>query len=269
MDILDLGRLKGPILAFGGPYSNLQALEAVLSQADELAIPAENRICTGDAAAYCADPAAVCDRLMSEGMAVVKGNCEAQLAEGSFDCNCGFTPGSTCSILAVAWFAFATGMVRTDHRVWMARCPDRIVFEHAGLRVAVLHGGASAVNAFLWPVSDDAAFAREIALLQEQVGPVDRIIAGHAGVAFQRSVAGVQWINAGAIGLPENDGSPATRFALIDADGTVRLKKLYYDHFAAARAMEAVGLTQGYDRALVTGFWPSEDVLPKSLRRAA
>ena len=33
------------------------------------------------------------------------------------------------------------------------------------------------------------------------------------------------------------------------------------------RAMRSAGLTQGYDTALQTGNWPSEDVLPKELRR--
>ncbi len=28
----------------------------------------------------------------------------------------------------------------------------------------------------------------------------------------------------------------------------------------------AGGLTQGYDRALETGIWPSEDILPKEMR---
>ena len=37
----------------------------------------------------------------------------------------------------------------------------------------------------------------------------------------------------------------------------------------AAAAMRAVGLTQGYERALASGWWPSEEVLPADLRRAA
>lgn len=35
-----------------------------------------------------------------------------------------------------------------------------------------------------------------------------------------------------------------------------------------AAAMVAAGLTQGYDAALLSGYWPSEEVLPPDLRRA-
>jgi len=34
-------------------------------------------------------------------------------------------------------------------------------------------------------------------------------------------------------------------------------------------AMRRAGLVQGYDTALSTGYWPSEDVLPADLRVAA
>jgi len=35
----------------------------------------------------------------------------------------------------------------------------------------------------------------------------------------------------------------------------------------AAEAMIAAGLTQGYETALLTGYWPSEDILPLELRK--
>lgn len=44
---------------------------------------------------------------------------------------------------------------------------------------------------------------------------------------------------------------------------------LFYDHTAAQGAMQAAGLIQVYDAALMTGYWPSEEVLPPALRRAA
>jgi hypothetical protein len=57
---LDLGALApdaGPILVFGGPYSNIRALTALRRVADRLNIPAKRTICTGDIVAYCAEPA--------------------------------------------------------------------------------------------------------------------------------------------------------------------------------------------------------------------
>ena len=48
-------RMDGPVLVFGGPYSNLEATRAVLAEAVRLAIPSEHVICTGDIVAYGAD----------------------------------------------------------------------------------------------------------------------------------------------------------------------------------------------------------------------
>ena len=39
---------NGPLLVFGGPYSNLQATRAVLDEAARRGIPAKRVICTGD-----------------------------------------------------------------------------------------------------------------------------------------------------------------------------------------------------------------------------
>lgn len=96
-------------------------------------------------------------------------------------------------------------------------------------------------------------------------GEVDAVIAGHSGIAFQRDIDGVAWINAGVIGMPPNDGDPRTEYAVLDA-GQVGFHRLSYDHNAASRAMRAVGLTQGYEQSLRTGLWPNEDILPDQLR---
>ena len=56
MKIGDLGTLKGPVVFFGGPYSNLQATQALLAEAEAQGVPPGNLICTGDIAAYCAQP---------------------------------------------------------------------------------------------------------------------------------------------------------------------------------------------------------------------
>ena len=61
MDTKQLIRVDGPILIFGGPYSNLAATAAVLSEAKRLDIARERTICTGDLTAYCGDPAVTID----------------------------------------------------------------------------------------------------------------------------------------------------------------------------------------------------------------
>lgn len=266
LHIVDLGTLSGDILLFGGVYSNLQALEALMNWADEAKIPIQNRICTGDVVAYCADAAASFSILHQARVPMIAGNCEQQLALDALDCGCGFEEGSTCDRLSAGWFQHANAVINASTRAQMGALPAWITFMHEGRRYAVVHGGASSVNAFLWPSDDEAVFELEIKVLQGVVGKVDGVICGHSGLAFSRDIGAVKWINAGAIGMPPHDGRMETRFAVLSA-GDVRIERLSYDAEGAHAAMVAAGLTQGYHTALLSGIWPSEDILPTALRR--
>src|SRR5262249_49677416 len=70
-DERDLGVLDGPVLVFGGPYSNLEAAQAIRAEAARLGIPRERTICTGDIVAYCADPGATVALIRDWGIPVV------------------------------------------------------------------------------------------------------------------------------------------------------------------------------------------------------
>lgn len=264
--VQDLGVLSGEVMVFGGPYSNLQATQALIAAAGARGIPAARCICTGDVVAYCADCAATLAAIRDFGCPVVAGNCEKQLAAGAADCGCGFGEGTECDVLSAGWYAYATACVGAADRVWMQGLPDIVTFHHDGRRVAVVHGAATDVARFLWPTSTEAEFRAEIAAVEAAAGMVDRVIAGHAGLAFARDIGAVQWINAGVIGMPPHDGRPETRYAVLSGEGVV-FHRLGYDHDAAHAAMQRAGLTQGYDQALQSGFWPSEDILPRALRR--
>ncbi|MEM9269605.1 MAG: metallophosphoesterase, partial [Pseudomonadota bacterium] len=149
---------------------------------------------------------------------------------------------------------------------FMADCPDIILIEHHGLRVAVLHGGVSARNRFLWETDPDTVFLEELDLLEGQVGSVDLVLAGHSGLAFERKIGRVRWVNCGTIGLPANRGRAETEFAVLKG-GDVTICSLPYDVERAQAGMRAAGLTQGYEQSLITGYWPNEDILPRALRR--
>jgi predicted phosphodiesterase len=267
-DLINLGEIEGDVLAFGGIVSNANALDAFRRIAEGRGYTPRQMICTGDIAAYCGQPVEAVAGLRAIGAATIRGNCEESLAECAPDCGCGFDTGSTCELLSVAWYSHVDASLSAGDRRWMAALPRLASFRAHGRRWGVLHGGVTAINRFLWPTSPEAAFAEEIAALEAITGPVDAILAGHCGLPFLRETAGRIWFNTGALGMPPNDGEPRTSFGVIGADGP-RLERLDYDHEAAAEAMRAVGLVQGYDRALLTGWWPSEDVLPSDLRRAA
>lgn len=263
--VKNLGELAGDVLVFGGAHSNLHATRALLGRADALGIARHRRIFTGDAVAYCGDPVQTVRALWGH-CELVAGNCEKQLVAGADDCGCGFKDGSACAQMSVAWFRFARKSLGAAELSHMADCADIIVFSAYGLRYAVIHGGATDISRYLWPSSPDAEFASEIAAITDQVGRIDAVVAGHCGVAFERHVAGVRWINPGAIGMPPNDGRRQTRYMLLTERGA-RIERLDYDVHGAMTAMQSAGLVQGYDQALKTGIWPSQDILPKQMRR--
>mmetsp|Transcript_18238 Transcript_18238/g.28743 ORF Transcript_18238/g.28743 Transcript_18238/m.28743 type:complete len:280 (+) Transcript_18238:1-840(+) len=260
----DLGVLDGPVLVFGGPYSNRQATQAVLAQA---AARGAMPVCTGDVVAYCGAPAQTVAAVRAAGCAVVAGNCEIQLAAAAPDCGCGFADGSACDLLSVGWYGYASARIGDADRVWMGGLPDVISFVHAGARYAVIHGGVSDVARFLWSSTAGAEFESEWDLLEAAIGPVDHVLAGHSGIPFVRDLRRGRWINVGVVGMPAHDGRDVTRFAVLEG-GAITVHDLDYDVGGAVADMQAAGLTHGYDRALRSGYWPSEDVLPRDLRRA-
>lgn len=265
MKIIDLGELRDDILIFGGVYSNLHALDALINHTINCGISPKNVICTGDIVAYCAYAEESVNLIREFGCHVLAGNCEQQLAKRSNDCGCGFDEGSMCSMLSRSWYAHAKSQISDLSLDWMSKLPERMVFNHKGLRYGVVHGGASDISKFIWPVNSDMDLKDEFKLLEAQIGCLDCLIAGHTGIPMVRNFNKKKWLNSGAIGMPSNDGDIDTKFLTI-SEIDININKLEYDVNAAYQAMQATSLTQGYHNALKTGYWPSQDTLPESMR---
>jgi len=253
-------RPDGPLLFFGGPYSNLEATRALLDRAAALGIAPWRTVCTGDVVAYGADPAATVELLRNCGCHVVMGNCEESLAAGRADCGCGFPEGSQCERLSAAWFAHAAAELDAGARAWMAGLPRRIDIEIGGSRFAAIHAGADRINRFVFASTATAVKASEI----DKTG-TDAIIAGHCGLPFTQKLGQRLWHNAGAIGLPANDGTPRTWYSVLNIEhGNIVIEHcaLEYDYRTAAAKIRRAGLPEQYAAALETGLWPGCDVLP-------
>jgi predicted phosphodiesterase len=254
-----------PLLVFGGPYSNLEAIQALRARAETLAIPAVNVICTGDVVAYCAAPEET-SRLVAEwGCHVIQGNCEQQLAVAAEDCACNFEDGTECATLAKGWYPYANARMSDDMRAWMSGLPQTLRFTYAGRTFRVVHGGTAVVNRWV--------FQSERDVLAEEVAHsgADITIAGHSGIPYIARVGGRVWFNPGVIGMPANDGTADVWYGLIrEIDGELLLSthRLSYDHHSAAAAMRRSGHANGYARTLITGLWPSLDILPPVEREA-
>ena len=172
-----------PVLFFGGPYSNLAATKAVLKEAAQKNIPAENIICTGDVVAYCAEPQETVSLLMDNNIAVVMGNCEEQLGLGEEDCGCGFEEGTACDVLSDQWYRYASAHLDENALAWMRALRRQIVLEMAGFRMAVVHGSVSEIAQFIFASTEAAVLESEIDL-----SDCDGVIGGHCGLPFTRSL---------------------------------------------------------------------------------
>jgi predicted phosphodiesterase len=257
--------LQPPVLVFGGPYSNLRALVALRQRADELGIPASHAICTGDVVAYCAEPEETTAAIRDWGCHVIAGNCEEQLAAAAEDCACGFEAGSACDLLAKGWYPFANARLSAASRAWMGTLPKTLTCGVDDWKLSVIHGGVDVINRFVFASQRDV-LAEELARSEADV-----VIAGHAGVPFIEKVGRAVWFNPGVVGVPANDGTPDIWYGLIGRDADHLLlstRRLAYDHAGAAAAMRRQGHADGYARTLVTGLWPSLDVLPPAERAA-
>ena len=259
---LHLGKLSAPVLLFGGPYSNLSATHAIKAIADKRGIPPEHCICTGDIVAYCAHAKETTDVIRDWGVHCVMGNCEESFANSANDCGCGFDTGTQCDLLSAQWFTYANQQLEHTQRQWFAELPREIHFSFNGLQVMVIHGSVSSINQFVFESHEDSIFRQEFSLTN-----ADIIIGGHCGIPFTKQVDDRIWHNAGAIGMPANDGTPRTWYSIIDIhEGKARITihALHYHHEQAATAMQHAGMANGYADALLTGIWPSTDILPSA-----
>lgn len=253
----------GPLLVFGGPYSNLRATQALIAEAARLGIPPNRVICTGDVVAYCAEPEETAQAIAAWGCHVIQGNCEQQIAAGAADCACNFEEGSACDLLAKGWYPFASARASAEMRGWMGALPQTLTFQIGGLSFRVVHGGVQDLSRWVF-ASDRPALEEEVA----QAG-ADVVLAGHCGLPFVAQVGRQTWFNAGVIGMPANDGTTDVWYGLVSpaaAGVALSTHRLGYDHAGAAAAMRRFGHANGYARTLLTGRWPSLDVLPANER---
>ncbi|GIL40062.1 metallophosphoesterase family protein [Roseiterribacter gracilis] len=255
----------GPLFVIGGPYGNYDATLAALDEAARRGV--HDILCTGDLVAYCADAAETVALLRASGAAIVAGNVEQQLAAEADDCGCGFEEGSACDALSARWWQHALASIDTETRAWMGSLPTRIDVQWHHTRFSAIHGGAREISKFLFASDKDEIFATELDLLG-----TDGVIAGHCGLPFVRELYdGRIWLNAGAVGMPANDGTPRVWCAQLTPQGDqieIETIALDYDPYPAAKRMRAAGLPEGYAAALISGLWPSLDVLPPAERAA-
>ena len=259
---LHLNAISEPVLVFGGPYGNLQATLALREIAEKASFPPDRIICTGDLTAYCAQPKETIALVRDWGIHCIKGNVEEQLAAGLDDCGCNFSSGSTCDRLSQQWYRYTDEQVSADQRAWLRILPDHLRFHLNGFDCVVAHGAFSSISRFLFAstpwIEKEAEFERAQA---------DIIIAGHSGLPFSQSQQGKLWCNAGVIGMPANDGTTRSWYAILEPLSSGGIKCAHFDfqysHQEAASLMAQRGLPPEYHETLGSGLWNNCDILPE------
>lgn len=251
-----------PLLVFGGPYSNLEATIAMRKFAEEQQIPPSNIICTGDLVAYCASPEETVNLIRDWNISVVLGNCEESIGNDADDCGCGFEEGSICNLLSVAWYNYSRPRISQQNKLWMADLPAQLRFRYNHIDCLAIHGGINSINQFVFPSS-----SAEEKHSQLKQADTDFIIGGHSGIPFGENTGNGYWLNAGVIGMPANDGTTDTWYMLLPplSDGIkASWHRLKYDAETCAEKMDDASLNYGYDKAIISGLWPSTDILPEA-----
>jgi diadenosine tetraphosphatase ApaH/serine/threonine PP2A family protein phosphatase len=240
------------IAVFGGVYANAEALAAVLAEAR--ARDAEAVFCLGDLGGFGPHPDRVFPLLRESGVRVVRGNYDEAVASGAADCNCGYTDPRDNHFARIS-YAYTVAHTSGTHRAWLATLPGHDRVQLGPHRVLMCHGSPRRINEFLWESTTPDSLLRR--LLTDY--SADVLLCTHTGIKWRRCVAGGAGhaVNVGAIGRPENDGTPRVWFALLTAEPDLRVEfvPVSYDHEAVARAIETEGLPREFAETLRSGWW--------------
>ena len=149
----------------------------------------------------------------------------------------------------------------------MRGLPDQLSFEIAGRRACVVHGAFAENNRFIFASTPEMVKDEEMTAAGAEI-----IIAGHCGIPFTEKRGRKIWFNPGVIGMPANDGTPDGWYSVICAEGPdiiFGIRRLSYDAASSARTLREAGYAPAYADALLSGLWPSLEVLPDAERACA
>lgn len=260
-EITHIGTKNGKLLLFGGVYSNLQALEKLISIAEAEGIAPENCICTGDITGYCAQPEETIQTFRKWGALSIAGNVELQLANDSEDCGCDFKAGGRCDGFSKLWFPYTKGHLSNDSLQWISEIPEYISFEYGGKKATVVHGNYGNTSEFVF--KSNANSSKEKCFEQTES---DVIIAGHCGLPFHQTLKDNLWLNPGVIGMPANDGTTRVWYMILEIEND-ELKYTHrsfeYDYITAQQLMFKNHLPEEYADTLSSGIWDNMEILPE------
>lgn len=239
------------VALFGGVYSNYLAVEAAISDARNRG--AEAMYCLGDLGGFGPHPDRVFPLLRQAGVACIQGNYDASVAHGAADCGCGYTDRRDNFFARISYDYTVRG-TSSENRRWLgALAPTARVVVGRWL-LLLCHGSPRQINEFLWETTTPNGliekFCRET--------KTDVLCFTHTGIKWHRALpSGRHAVNVGALGRPENDGTPRVWYTLVTAgpELTIEFVPVHYDAETLAREMIREALPYEFVETIRTGWW--------------
>ena len=228
----------------GGIYSNWRALETALTDIARRQV--DGIFCLGDLGAFGPYPDRVFPLLQQAGVLCLQGNYDNSLAGGLADCQCGYTDPRDNHFARLS-YDYTFRNTSPAHKAWLGTLPMSRRLDVNGTRLLLCHGSPRKTNEFLWESTSPDGF---LAYLLDDAG-VDVLCVTHTGIKWHRNLGdGRHVVNVGALGGPENDGTPRVWYALLTIGGTVDVEfiPIQYDHEALATDMHAERLPASSSR---------------------
>ena len=247
----------------GGIYSNWRALETTLSDIARRQVDAT--FCLGDLGAFGPYPDRVFPLLQQAGVSCLQGNYDNSLAGGLADCQCGYTDPRDNHFARLS-YDYTFRNTSPAHKAWLGTLPMSRRLEVNGTRLLLCHGSPRKMNEFLWESTSPDGF---LGYLMDEAG-ADVLCVTHTGVKWHRDLGdGRHVVNVGALGRPENDGTPRVWYALLTVGDSVDVEfiPIQYDHEALAADMDAERLPGEFIETILSGWWTTcLEVLPQKER---
>lgn len=253
------------IAVFGGIYSNHIALQTALIDAQNRG--AERMFCLGDLGAFGPHPDQVYPLLHDHDVITLRGNYDDSLARGLNDCQCGYldTRDNHFARLSYRYTFFNTS---DENKIWLGKLPEMVRFRWGARQVLLCHGSPRKMNEFLWESTTPDQFLHKLFVDYD----ADVIIGTHTGLKWSRTLAsGQSFINVGALGRPENDGTTRVWYTLlhnVDSELTTTFVPVEYDYERLAGEMREEALPEEFVQTILTGWWTTcLEILPAKERQ--
>lgn len=260
--IKNIGSLKGRLLFFGGVYSNLQSLEALKKWADENEFTPDKIFCTGDILGYCAQPVECIDLIREWGIASIAGNVELQVRNAEDNCGCDFKSGGRCDLFSKKWYSFIRAKINKEAKDWLHSLPHHIHFTYANKKVTIVHGSRFHTSDFIFKSTPWSLKLENIMAAGSEI-----VVAGHSGLPFADFNKDYLWLNAGAIGMPANEGIDRGWFIVTGQNDDNRISyrfcHYHYNNRKASELIRMFDLPATYADTLLTGIWDNCEILPE------